>query len=271
MKNIAFLTMLLLVLGFWSCKLDESTELQSAAREASKFPDFLELNDLGRQKWDGFIAIRNQKGFGDIKNSAYSASFHLQDQALSEASLGQLFIGSHEFTKVGPTASDFSISGNQLHELFGKESTISFGAPGTDRDEEEGSLYVPDPIVVTSPSHSMSGPNNLSGNVSLSWNVDPENTLGVFVIIEFNPWDIDNNTTFGQTISAGVKRAFVTEDDGSHTFSLSDMGGIPSNAKIRISLVRGNFTNLDAAYANGEDLSLVAYCYTMASAKFTKI
>ena len=136
--------------------------------------------------------------------------------------------------------------------LYGRNITVSLDGtsslPGFITQN-----YVPKLINVSSPTFSNSA--TLSNGSTISWNSDNLNTIGVGVVLDFDPRGVENH---GKGFSGGTVTNFVhTEDDGSYTLTAADLANIPSNAKFSLQIGRGSYSRI--AMDDGYHFGIATY------------
>jgi hypothetical protein len=236
MKQVQFLKLFLLAFvlsSIFACKKKEEDAIGTPV-----YPDIAEIIAD-----PGGTAKRLMSKAGYIHLSVYTpigldggypniyATFDKQDY------FGALSVGSYELSydpavKAYDNSLDHS-SATYLRTLFGTQVPIQLKDKNGTKDEMIHKIYVPKQLKVTT-----SFTSDISTNAKFAWNADVTNTLGVFILITFEPSD-PHNKAFSN-VPAVAKQIRAT-DNGSYSLTAQDLAGIPKGASIRITLARGNF------------------------------
>lgn len=122
-------------------------------------------------------------------------------------------------------------------DVFGQTISISFKESGDiDRDFDNMQLYVPEVL-------SLDVPTNepillLQNGVFINWNADPNNPNGVYIIVEYTPFE---NKPLRDAYPDKEYGYVNVPDNGSYTFSKSDFPEIPDGSLTLLRVARGSF------------------------------
>lgn len=137
--------------------------------------------------------------------------------------------------------------------MFGRENTFKIteilntrqsDACATEGTSAEISLYIPQPIEITTPAVTSDEdfyPFCYSKDFVLRWNADTNNENGVIVVVEW----------FGATAGQGdyenthIRRIDLLEDTGEAHLDAALFEGIPNTALVELTLLRGDVKNID--------------------------
>lgn len=125
---------------------------------------------------------------------------------------------------------------------FGQTSTWALaGNPTMDIPPVNVQMYVPHEIDIVSPVlNDAVNPATIpsSGDLLISWNADPANTLGVLVHLSYDKEYFNSDASLPDN---PVEFADLTEDDGAYSLSVAELQAFPTGATIFLTLMRGNF------------------------------
>lgn len=160
--------------------------------------------------------------------------------SVDRISYGTLSVGSYNLNydrdvKAYDNFFDYK-SNDYLQSLFGTFVTFRLKGKNSVEDEALQELYIPKGLHVSSPL-----PSTISKNATFIWNADNTNTLGVAILVAFDP-QIPGNQQFANLKS--FERTILAKDNGSYTFDSQDLDGIPPGCNIAITLARGNLVEI---------------------------
>lgn len=102
------------------------------------------------------------------------------------------------------------------------------------------SMYVPEEISIITPTglddHQNPVTISKSSGISITWNTDPQNEVGVLVVLEFH-----NKMFEPDPSEPDVRFAKVVPDNGSYTITPQDLVDFPDGEKVSLSVTRGNY------------------------------
>ncbi|TXB67890.1 hypothetical protein [Phaeodactylibacter luteus] len=254
MKNINFF--LLLAIFFSSC--EEMKELPVIERATED----LALIDL-------YFKLTNE----DIKISATVANTQanffadMWDENNRASALGICYEGtevgcSYEAVSVGEHELPLGVPGGfrknrapEYKSLFGREVEVKLLAKGQEIDARENpvnsTVYIPDILEVVE-----MGIPDLEDGFTIQWNADDDNENGVYLIIEYSPWE---NPRLAEDHEEKLYAYIHVEDSGSYAFQKADFADIPGlNALVHLTVLRGTFEIADLQ-EGGEQFRFLAY------------
>ena len=164
--------------------------------------------------------------------------------SVDRISYGTLSVGSYNLSydrdiKAYDNFFDYK-NNDYLQTLFGTYVTFRLkGKNGID-DEAVEELYIPKSLNVSSPLPSANG-SVINKNATFVWDADNTNTLGVAILIAFNPQSPENKQF--STLQS-FERVILAKDKGSYTFDSQDLANIPSGCSLIITLARGNLAEI---------------------------
>ncbi|MEZ4985838.1 MAG: hypothetical protein R2795_12530 [Saprospiraceae bacterium] len=122
-----------------------------------------------------------------------------------------------------------------VSQLFGRNVRVKMQdhTDATKTETNEVEVYIPEIIHVT-----LQDNTRLGQGYQISWNADPLNEKGVFLLLLYHP--LENNTLAPQ-YKDPITNYLEVEDTGSYTFSKTDFPEIPDNSLITLKVMRGNF------------------------------
>lgn len=136
----------------------------------------------------------------------------------------------------------FNSADSPMLPAFGQTSSWAIaGNPDMDIPALDVQMYVPAEIAMTEPQFE-STPNipdvSVSQELTISWNADPDNSLGV--IVHVTNYDL----MFANDPNLPVEQreyAVLVPDNGEYTLPANALDKLPIDEQIEITLMRGNF------------------------------
>ncbi|MCH2232592.1 MAG: hypothetical protein MK105_19805 [Crocinitomicaceae bacterium] len=254
MNNLLKINFLLIfcLLAFSSCKKERIFDniAKSNVDVLDRGSILQILEELGQRDFTADLFLKStQTALGRADRS-----YELQIFADTDS---DFFVNSKEVNIGSSIFSNFSSSGF-LRERGGHLESLFYGSPQQLRFVEndgavllEKDFHIPEPLDILLDATDfleINGHPILNRNSStITWNADPENEIGVLIVVQYNP--ISNPSTRDQYPNQLVEFIHVP-DNGSYSFSSGDVSSLPSseiNVKLRI--VRGNY----AIEENGEE------------------
>ena len=251
MKNIQNfkITLLFLALMFFvSCKKD-ILGIETPVSSTVNIADILfnrgefEKRLLSKK---GYIKLSSSTLFGSTRGGDPNIYATFTDSSGNNLSHGKLFVGTYgldydKTVEAYDNSLDYS-SGTYLKTLFGGNVIFQLASKSGTGDEVLEKIYIPKKLEVTSPLTYA-----IDKNATIVWNTDKSNSLGIGIVVTFNP------QSFGNEKFAHLKpvvRATQTPDDGSYTFDSNDLADFPVGAKIDFTLTRGNLSEIKGKTGN---------------------
>lgn len=162
-------------------------------------------------------------------------------------------------------------------DLHGKTIRISIAPPSnsnlrTSSDSIGTEIYIPSLVKIIIPVKYESSleqpylPISVGGQIA--WNVDENNKKGIVILLEYDPSALENEylQSKGELVNGKIKKAHaitLKDTDGFYTFSNDDLKDFPTNAYIKLTIGRANFTTI-----NGESKSYTFFAYTVVASSF---
>lgn len=215
---------------------------------------------------DGAVRIGGFEALQTVPSGAHDISARFWDDQNKTIFHGDLMLDS---LVLSPN-SDGSYQSNEFQfdevkSLYGKTVDIQLnGKAGDPAVILQQSLYIPKDLVMSSPLK-QSATQVLARNTPVLWNPDPQNTKGVYILIEFDP-EAEENAAVNSTLQRYTYKLIQTDDDGVFTLSPDDFSNIPAGAIVDLWVGRGNYLIADGV--SGVD-KYKLYSYTVAYNNFT--
>ncbi len=256
MKNTLILVLILSALG---CSKENSSQaffddLLSSQRD--QLPSEIQILELLQLPTDGYAAISS---WATLSTQPFRGPEVLirgfgYNKAATKSDFGALAFGSIVTNPISSTNFDYlTIGASGAKDLYGTTTTVSLagkaGLPGFNTN-----FYIPQMMTITSPSFSNNS--NISQGTTINWQADINNNVfGVGISISYDPESAENKPL---NLSGNVVKNLIrTEDTGSYTISASDLAGIPANARLTLSIGRGNYQRV--SMPNDYHIGLIAY------------
>ena len=242
MKKLMFFFLLIL---FSSCK----KEVQKAVETIDEFSFLTEFDRVRNTKTNGgVLRIQNRlANFAANPATDIATSVKLNATADFLDKVESVQINDYELKLEGHrTVKKFSGSNR---DFYGKEITLSFTAPGA--EERNGNTYGPYyiPEIMEADIPEENSMKVLKEGGTITWNADPLNELGVFIVIDYNTFE--NSDLREQHPNRQVEFEIVP-DDGSYVFRRSDFPLIPAGALVIVRIIRGAYDFIDLEDFSGD-------------------
>lgn len=215
---------------------------------------------------DGAVRIGGFKAMQTVPSGAHDIRARFWNDQNKTTFLGDLTLDSLVLspnTEGVYQSNEFQF--DEVKSLYGKTVNIQVNDNSGNRTVVlQRGLYVPQDLVVSSPLKQSSS-QVLQRNTPVLWNPDPQNTKGVYILIEFDP-EAEENAAFNNGVRRYEYNLIQTEDDGVFTLSPDDFSNIPAGAIVDLWVGRGNYLIADGI--SGID-KYKLYSYSVAYNNFT--
>lgn len=256
MKKTSIFIFLIAALGCSKENIQQKLE-GALASQRDQLPSEIQILELLELPTEGYATIRSWATLSiqDLRGPEVIISGFGYSKGGVKSDFGSLAFGSIVTNTVSSTNFDYlTIGPSGAKELFGTTTSVSLaGSQSQDLPGFSTSYYIPKMMTITSPSFS----NNsiVSSGTTITWEPDSNNTYGVGIAIHYDP-NSHENTDLNQSGSTVINVVRV-EDTGSYTITANDLAGIPSNARLRLGIGRGNYQRV--SMPDDYHFGLVAY------------
>jgi hypothetical protein len=230
----------------WACSKEKNTSFSEdlMATQRSNLPDVVDLLELLKQPVDGYAYVSSQTSYSsqDYATSSIMIGGYAYDKQGVKRDVGNLSFDNFVL-QPSSTFDYFQSDVIGSADLFGKSINVSLQGknayPGF-----SSNMYAPKLVRFTTPSYSNQMP--ISSDTNIGWNADSQNSVGIGIIISFDPLSV-GNITKGFRDHAPQTRFVHTEDDGAYTLTQADLAGIPVGALANITFGRANYSKVSMA------------------------
>ena len=211
----------------------------------------------------GSIGIKNMKSFG-LESGGPSEVYASFFDANGRETFGALKI---QDVSISPSEYDYYFSDPAdrytIQGYFGDIQPVKlYAAEGSSEEYVlNESIYLPQELYVQEPIQR--GIDRISQTTTITWNPDPQNVNGVFILIDFLPGDAQNEGRF-VTDFASHRKFIYTEDDGAYQLQTTDFNKVPSGAHVTFIVGRGDYVET----IGSNDKSYIIYSFTGAIGMF---
>lgn len=144
-----------------------------------------------------------------------------------------------------------NVNGDNLDNIFGKNNSLgtllNFRNGKSFRTTNDTSFYIPNELTV-----SITGGirvTSISPGCVLNWNVDNNNTNGLFIIASYVPTDTQGEYIKSQNPAPISVYTTIPENTGTYTITSSDLGNLPQNSIVNITIGRAGYaTNSEGTF-----------------------
>jgi hypothetical protein len=219
---------------------------QDDPQSGSSIIDGFFFDKNGRTIVGGDVQIGSIKINPDLKNNNCYCSDYRNNQ------IGKSLYGTSIKISIDPTQNSSS--------LRASEDSI-----GTE-------IYIPNLIRITNPAKFVNTADQpylaLKVGSQIGWNVDEKNKKGIVIVLEYDPLALENEylQKKGELINAEIKKAkaiTVSDPEGIYTFTNEDLKDFPTNAYIKLTIGRANFTSM-----KNDEKSFSFFAYTTVVSSF---
>lgn len=255
MKRYLLFLFVLIILFSWSCK-KEKTILTEARTTISLLDVYYNL--VANPEIDATFSIHNyQANFGyrpedEVNNIAVSCvtgkSICDYEHIDLNGTLFQISDGYNEY----PNNINYK-------SFFGQNASfrLTDSSKPDLRNGELSQIYIPAALDI-----SITEVPSLSDGYQIVWNEDVQNVSGVFIVVEYYPFE---NPNFSEDYPDEIIHYINIEDDGSYSFNVSDFPGIPTNAIVTLKILRGAF---DLGESEEDAIRIFALSHVTGYARF---
>lgn len=235
------------------------------AQQRESLPNAIQILELLEQPTDGFIWLTSfstpytpghLSQCGGFINGPWSDL----DFYGSTLHYGSIATTLPESSSPDVAYTEFNDVNYQHEAIYGATQSVKiFLENQTEQPVLNVDVYVPYHIGVTNyPTHPNPVPTYNVGS-SILWNADALNRFGIGIAVVYDAADPENSA-YSSSVPNSVVNLIHTEDDGSYTFSSSDLQGIPVGASIDVYIGRGNY---GVGTINGSAKKLGIYNYSL--------
>lgn len=126
---------------------------------------------------------------------------------------------------------------------------------------EEGEIYVPREVIITSPTYADDiESNTIAPGSVFTWEIDPDNTKGMVIMVEYRPEAIGNKDFVERGYTDLIRRAVVVDDNGEYALNETLFEDIPDGASVDLFIIRANYL-IDETEEGGYSYTVWAYNY----------
>ncbi|MEM9916965.1 MAG: hypothetical protein AAF990_02650 [Bacteroidota bacterium] len=269
--SVLFFCAVLLV----GCQKDSMKVTETSNAVNNKLPSVFELIALKHKimEADGFVFVKNQNAMlntgeqvSDDGLYTASAEFRGSDGELKTfgaLSIDDVDISKSKYSKRYKSSQEDQV---QLKGAFGKTIGVRLKDNGNLRsDVFYSEMYNPAPVSLNSPTPSgkADAMTAIGINETFTWNVDAQNSNGVYIIVYFDLRNILNADLRGKGHKS-VSKLIQTTDNGRYQLSSTDLNNIPDGAVLDVIVGRANYQEVTTP---GQD-DYVLFGYTLATGQF---
>ena len=269
--KIRFFALLAFVLIISACekdKLNTSSISDPTVDFRSAVPGVLPIIDLLNKSVDGYISLSHDASpriEGGVTSDAFTVGGFIVNNSNQEyGNFGVLTVADSKQVACKPENYYAEAFDTGANSILGNTISVTLSGAGVN-PSMSNTIYAPKLMEVTSfPNYDGWSPIELTIGSEITWNADPNNDVGVGIMLEYDPVGFYNGAN-GGVEGSNRTNYIVTEDDGSYTFTAEDFAGFPAGMRIEISVGRGNYKRVsttDGQYHIG------IVCYSLNSFSF---
>ena len=268
--KIKISVLLLSFLFIFSCEKDQlfpSAISDQIVELRSNVPEVLPILDLLKEPVDGYVSFSHsghpQVGGGIQGDDINCGGFISGKEDQVNKNFGLLSIA-NKAIECKPENYYSQLFFTGASDLFG--SNIPVALAGTNEKPPMSSvIYAPELLEVTSfPDFDGWHPIEMTVGSEITWNADANNENGVGILLRYDPLG-EYNGRHGGIEGTNHSYYFVTEDDGSYTFTEEDLAGFPADHRIEVDMARGNYKRVATA---DNQYHIGVICYSLNSFSF---
>jgi len=213
--------------------------------------------DFITQGTNGFFGIKSYVSVPE--QDTVRATFiggHFFDTSRTTINGGTVKFKNYTLTASSSPSYTYGLSSNQGEDLFGQKIALEANPDHNNNStyKIQDSLYIPELISLAAPENNTT----IEEGTDIKWNTDLNNEVGILLILQYDPDQIDNGS-FSSTYRDPIVKAVTTIDDGLYTLTREDLSDFPDGAKVSLIVLRVNYKTIQKS---GQPVTCGVYAYT---------